>query len=259
MQQNTKYRYFLKLAYNGANYSGWQIQSNAPSIQETVNSAISTILQVDINVVGCGRTDTGVHAKEFYAHFDLNTDISSNRKEIIKRLNHFLPKDISIFDIIPINKEAHARFDAVSRSYQYIISNRKDPFYKDFSYYVHNNLNIDIMNKTASLLLDYTDFTSFSKLHTQVKTNNCKIMKAYWEEIDHLLIFSITADRFLRNMVRAIVGTLLDVGRGKKSIEEFKKIIESKNRSNAGYSVPPQGLFLTNIEYPTNIFPTIHS
>ncbi len=250
MQQNTRYRYFLKLAYNGANYHGWQIQSNAQSVQETINSAISTILRVDINVVGCGRTDTGVHAKEFYAHFDLNTDISSNRKEIIRRLNLFLPKNISIFDIIPVDIKAHTRFDAVSRSYQYIISKRKDPFYQDFSYYVHDNLNIDIINKAAGLLLDYTDFTSFSKLHTQVRTNNCKIMKAYWEEKGHLLIFNITADRFLRNMVRAIVGTLLDVGRGKKSIDDFKNIIESKNRSNAGYSVPAKGLFLTRIQYP---------
>ena len=253
MENTTQYRYFLKIAYNGANYHGWQIQPNAPSVQQTVNEAISTILQRKINIVGCGRTDTGVHAKEFFAHFDLSEDISTKCEDITRRLNHFLPKDISIFKIIPVSPDAHARFDAVSRSYEYIVSTRKDPFYKDFSYYVHDNLNIDKMNEAAETLLEFTDFTSFSKLHTQVKTNNCKIIKAYWKKKGHLLIFKITADRFLRNMVRAIVGTLLDVGRGKISTDDFKRIIESKNRSNAGYSVPAKGLFLTHIEYPAGL------
>lgn len=253
MEISKKYRYFIKLAYNGANYSGWQIQPNAPSVQQTINEAVSTILQQEINIVGCGRTDTGVHAKEFYAHFDINEDISNKTKDIARRLNHFLPKDISVFKIIPVDSEAHARFDAISRSYKYIVSQRKDPFYKDFSYFIHDNLRIDKMNKAAETLFEFTDFTSFSKLHTQVKTNNCKIMQAYWEEKNHLLVFNITADRFLRNMVRAIVGTLLDVGKNKITIDDFKKIIESKNRSNAGYSVPAKGLFLTHIEYPEEL------
>jgi tRNA pseudouridine38-40 synthase len=254
-----KYRYFIKLAYNGANYHGWQIQPNAPSVQQTINEAVSTILQQEINIVGCGRTDTGVHAKEFFAHFDLSEDISAERDDITRRLNHFLPKDISIFKIIPVDSDTHARFDAVSRSYKYIVSRRKDPFYKDFSYYVHDNLNIEKMNEAAETLFEFTDFTSFSKLHTQVKTNDCRIMQAQWEEKDHLLIFKITADRFLRNMVRAIVGTLLDVGRGKISTDDFKSIIESKNRSNAGYSVPAKGLFLTEVDYPPNIFKRVPS
>ncbi len=259
MESLQKYRYFLNLAYNGANYSGWQIQPNALSVQQTIDEAISTILQQEINIVGCGRTDTGVHAKEFFAHFDLDKNISDKTEDITKRLNHFLPKDISIFKFIPVDSDAHARFDAVSRSYKYIVSRRKDPFYKDFSYYVHDNLNIDKMNEAAQILFEFTDFTSFSKLHTQVKTNNCKILQAYWGKKGHLLIFNITADRFLRNMVRAIVGTLLDVGRDKKTIEEFKNIIESKNRSNAGYSVPAQGLFLTKVDYPPNIFSPVPS
>ncbi len=254
MENSAKYRYFLKLAYNGANYNGWQIQNNAPSVQQTINEALSTILQRHINVVGCGRTDAGVHAKEFYAHFDIDKDISRERGEIVRRLNHFLPKDIGIFNLIPVTKDAHARFDAVSRSYRYIITTKKDPFMNDFSYFVHHNLSLKRMNEAANILFNHTDFTSFSKLHTQVKTNNCKILNAGWKEKGNLLVFEITADRFLRNMVRAIVGTLLDVGRGKISAEDFNAIIESKNRSNAGFSVPAKGLFLMKVQYPENMF-----
>ena len=253
MDNSLKYRYFIKLAYNGEKYHGWQTQPNAPSVQQTINEAISTILQQKINIVGCGRTDTGVHAKEFYAHFDLGISISDNLENITNRLNHFLPKDISIFKIIPVKPDMHARFDAISRSYKYLISTRKDPFYKDFSYYLHEPLDVAKMNEAAKILFEFKDFTSFSKVHTQVKTNNCRIMEAFWEETGHLLVFNITADRFLRNMVRAIVGTLLDVGRGKITINDFRQIIESKNRSNAGYSVPAKGLFLTHIQYPEGI------
>ncbi len=247
----TEHRYFIRLAYNGENYHGWQIQENAPSVQETINDAFSTIYKKTINVVGCGRTDTGVHAKEFYAHFSINTRLSKpNLKLHIKKLNGYLPKDICIYDIVPVKPEAHARFDALSRTYEYYINREKDPFNNDLTYFLHVDLDIARMNNGAKILMEYEDFTSFSKVKTQVKTNICKISYAQWKQQDNLLVFTITADRFLRNMVRAIVGTLLDIGRGKKSLDDLKAIIESKNRSNAGYSVPAKGLFLTKVEYP---------
>lgn len=244
-------RYFIELAYNGKNYNGWQIQDNAPSVQQTINEAISVILKENINIVGCGRTDTGVHARQFYAHFDLEEKIQHLPIEnLINKLNGLLPRDISIYNIFPVQPELHARFSAIKRTYEYKISKCKDPFDFDFSYYCPYSLNLQLMNKAASLLLTYSDFTSFSKLHTQVKTNFCKIEHATWQENKYSLIFRITADRFLRNMVRAIVGTLIDVGREKISIQEFYIIIESKNRSNAGFSVPAKGLYLTEITYP---------
>ena len=243
-------RYFIELSYNGQNYNGWQIQENAPSIQQAINEAISTVLQQKINIVGCGRTDTGVHARQFFAHVDLNIDTKElDLTKIVKKLNGILSWDISIYKIFPVNSELHARFSATKRSYEYIISSCKDPFKHDYAYYHPYYLNIEKMNEAAALLLTYSDFTSFSKLHKQTKTNNCKIEEAQWIEKDHLLIFKISADRFLRNMVRAIVGTLIDVGREKISIEDIKTIIESKNRSSAGFSVPAKGLYLTEVIY----------
>ncbi len=253
MQQNV--RYFLKLAYNGANYHGWQIQKNAPSVQEELNKSLKAIFHIPVNVVGCGRTDTGVHAKQFYAHFDLDHQIESSEKdEIIRKLNGFLPNDIAIYELLHTKHDAHARFDAISRTYHYYIHRLKDPFYNDSAYYVYGPLDVELMNSGAAKLKEYSDFTSFSKVHTDVKTNNCNIYEALWQESGHLLILTITADRFLRNMVRAIVGTLLDLGHHKITIDDLHQILLSKNRSNAGYSVPAKGLYLSDVVYPDTIF-----
>lgn len=244
-------RYFIKLAYNGKAYHGWQRQENAISIQQVLEEGVSTIFGHGIDITGAGRTDTGVHATEFYAHFDSENEYS---KEILSekafKLNSYLPADIYIFNIVQVHPDHHARFSAVSRTYEYHITRRKDPFRRDLAWFIHGELDVDLMNKAAAALKEYRDFTSFSKLHTQVKTNNCHVMDARWEEKDHLLVFNIKADRFLRNMVRAIVGTLVDVGRGKIDLDEFKAIIEAKDRSEAGLSVPAQGLYLVKIEYP---------
>ncbi len=242
-------RYFIELSYNGTRYHGWQIQPNAITVQEELNKALSTLLQNEINVVGAGRTDTGVHARFFVAHFEIPQSISDFNKLVFK-LNRFLSKDISIHRIYDVPPRFHARFDAVSRTYEYHIHQKKNPFLTDFSYFVTHDLDVEAMNEAAQVLFDYQDFTSFSKLHTDVKTNNCAIQFAKWQQTDKQLIFTISADRFLRNMVRAIVGSLLEVGRHKIDTQQFKAIIESKNRSNAGMSVPPQGLFLTEISYP---------
>ena len=247
-----KTRYFIDLSYKGTSYHGWQIQPNAISIQEVLTKAFSTILREEIDITGAGRTDTGVHALNYIAHFDsLNPDLNNNESFVYK-INSFLPRDIVIHSIHKVDNNAHARFDATSRTYKYYIHQKKDPFLQDTSYYYIHKLDVDLMNKAAKILFDYTDFTSFSKLHTDVKTNNCKILEAKWEKDDHKFVFNITADRFLRNMVRAIVGTLLDIGRKKIDLEEFKNIIQQKNRSNAGVSAPAHGLFLIDIKYPEN-------
>ena len=249
-------RYFIELAYNGKTFNGWQVQNNAPTVQQLVNDALRTLFRVPLNVVGCGRTDTGVHAKQFYAHFDLEKKHSPDELEkLVGKLNGILPVDISVYRLLPVKPQAHARFDAISRTYIYQVLTYKNPFEENFAYhYPYGKLDMAVMNEAAAILQSYTDFTSFSKLHTQVKTNNCKIEKAIWKQQNDMLAFTITADRFLRNMVRAIVGTLIDVGRGKTSPEEFIEIIESKNRSNAGYSVPAKGLYLCEVTYPDEIF-----
>jgi tRNA pseudouridine38-40 synthase len=248
-------RYFIHLAYKGSQFHGWQIQENAPTIQQFINEGLNTLLQTEINVTGCGRTDTGVHAHNFYAHFDINKELSAaDRAKITFKLNRFLPKEISIFEIKPVKERSHARFDAIARTYKYFIIRRKDPFLDDFAYYLYGDLDVDLMNKAAIEMMTYSDFTSFSKLHSQTKTNDCKISEAHWTLDGHQLIFTIKADRFLRNMVRAIVGTLIEVGQHKVSIEEFKQIIELKNRSEAGYSVPSKALFLEEIEYPEDLY-----
>ncbi|MCL1868264.1 MAG: tRNA pseudouridine(38-40) synthase TruA [Paludibacter sp.] len=244
------FRYFIFLSYNGAAYCGWQAQPNGISVQEVVANALRTVLRTpELEIVGAGRTDAGVHAKEMVAHFDLTNKLE-NEKALCKNLNSFLPQDIAVQKIILVNNDVHARFSAVARTYQYHITTQKNVFKNSTAVRIETPLNFEKMNKAAELLTQYQDFTSFSKLHTDTKTNNCKVIFAKWQQIDaDEWIFEITADRFLRNMVRAIVGTLTEVGKGKISIADFKKIIEGKNRSLAGTSAPAKGLFLSKIEY----------
>lgn len=246
-------RYFLEIAYKGTAYHGWQIQPNALSVQEVLEKALITVFRQKIETVGCGRTDTGVHASQFFVHFDcLEADANPDNVEprYLTSLNALLPYDIAVKRIIRVQDDAHARFDATLRSYQYFIHHHKNPFKHNFSWLLKESLHIAEMNKAASYLLDYTDFSCFSKSNTQVFTNNCKIEKAEWQRNEDGLIFVITADRFLRNMVRAIVGTLVEIGRDKVPAEAIHEIVQSKNRSNAGTSVPACGLYLTNIQYP---------
>ncbi len=240
-------RYFIKLAYNGTNYHGWQSQPNASSVQETLNKAISIVLNSDINLMGAGRTDTGVHAKEMYAHFDFDEPIDI--PSLIHKLNSYLPKDIAVFDIILVHNEAHARFDATKRTYEYHINTFKDVFLQDGSWYYHQKLDLDLMNEASKLLFNHIDFQCFSKVNTDVNTFDCTIYEAFWTQENTNIIFTISANRFLRNMVRAIVGTLIYVGLHKISLDHFDEIIKSKNRKKAGFSVPAQGLYLTKISY----------
>ena len=241
-------RYFIDLAYLGTAYHGWQIQPDAVSVQQVLQEALSKILQQNIEVVGAGRTDAGVHAKQLYAHFD--AEMKFDEKTLQFKLNSFLSKDISIQQLFKVQPEAHARFDASSRSYEYHIVNSKDPFKIDLAYYLLKEPDIEKMNRAAAMLKDYTNFKCFSKSRTDVKTYNCSITEAFWEQTEDELIFHISADRFLRNMVRAIVGTLLDIGLGKNSVDFLKEILKSEDRSMAGTSVPAHGLYLTKIEYP---------
>jgi tRNA pseudouridine38-40 synthase len=246
------YRYFIQLSYCGKAYHGWQIQPNALSVQEVLNEKLGLILREPINVVGAGRTDTGVHSEYFMAHFDLSYHIP-DKNLILNGLNKMLPGDIAVQEIFQVDNEVNARFSALSRTYEYRIIQQKNPFLKDFAWYYKVPLNIGNMNHAAKILLEYNDFTSFSKLGTQVASNNCKIFFAEWIYMDKILIFRIKADRFLRNMVRAIVGTLIEVGTDKIDLVHFRATIERKDRCAAGFSVPAQGLFLTDIEYPENI------
>jgi tRNA pseudouridine38-40 synthase len=240
-------RYFIELSYKGKNYHGWQIQPDVISVQEKLNKAVSTIFQLNIEVVGAGRTDTGVHASQMFAHFDLDKQLKG---DIPHKLNSVLPPDIVVHNVFVVAEERHARFDAISRSYEYKVWLGRNPFLLDFSWQIHSqNLNIDLMNESANLLLEYTDFQTFSKVKTDVYTYNCDVTEAIWKQNGKELTFYISANRFLRNMVRAIVGTLVDVGLGKITKEDFRQIIESKSRSNAGLSVPAKGLFLTKIKY----------
>jgi tRNA pseudouridine38-40 synthase len=245
-------RYFIELSYNGKAYHGWQKQPNAISVQEVVEDSLSKLLQSKINIVGAGRTDTGVHAQQFFAHFDFEGVIDFEK--LIFKLNSFLPIDISIQNIFKVKTDAHARFHALSRTYNYKISLKKDVFNNETSYYLKHYLDIEKMNEAAKILFDYRNFKCFSRSHTDVKTYYCEIMLAKWNQVDHQLIFTIKADRFLRNMVRAIVGTMLDVGLGKTTIEEFHEILKSEDRTKAGASVPAHGLYLSIIEYPKSVF-----
>ncbi len=247
-------RYFITFSYDGTNYCGWQIQPNALTVQEVLCNAISTILRSEIEVIAAGRTDSGVHAKEMIGHFDCKKTIE-DIQHLISKLNSFLPKDIAVHKIQEVTNEAHARFDADSRMYEYHLITGKNVFLEKYAMRINFDLDFEQMNKACEHLFDYKDFTSFSKLHTDVKTNNCEIKYAKWEKHSDRWIFRIEADRFLRNMVRAIVGTLIDVGKGKISIQQFQKIIEAKNRCKAGISVPAKGLYLVKVSYPKNILP----
>tara|TARA_R100000988_G_scaffold32936_1_gene16628 strand:+ start:1470 stop:2207 length:738 start_codon:yes stop_codon:yes gene_type:complete len=241
-------RYFIEIAYNGKNYFGWQRQPEQMSVQEVLEERLSTLLREEIKLTGAGRTDTGVHAKQLFAHFD--SDKIENSDDFIFRMNSFLPKDISLKNIFKVKQDAHARFDAVEREYEYLISLEKDPFSQDFAFQINNKPDVDLMNQAAEMLLCHKDFQCFSRSKTDVKTYNCTIVKAHWEAKNNRLIFTIAADRFLRNMVRAIVGTLLDVGYGKTTLEDFQAILNSKSREEAGASAPAHGLYLTKVVYP---------
>jgi len=245
-------RYFLDISFNGKNYHGWQTQPNATSVQETVTKALATITRAKINLVGAGRTDAGVHALQLFAHFDSAEKL--NEKEIQQKLNAFLPDDIVINSLFLVASNLHARFDAISRSYEYRIWLGRNPFLLDTTWQIHyQQLDVDKMNEAAAILLKYTNFKCFSKSKTDVKTYHCDIIKAVWVLEGRLLVFKITANRFLRNMVRAIVGTLIDVGLGKLTTKDVIAILESEDRSKAGVSVPPQGLFLSRIIYENSI------
>lgn len=247
-------RYFIKLSYNGSHFHGWQTQPNAVSVQQTVETGLATILRSPIPIVGAGRTDTGVNAACMYAHFDTAYPIPDLKKTVVS-LNRLLGEAIAIHEIIPVHESAHARFDAIERTYKYYVSYTKSPFASRFAWHSPTPLDIPSMNQAASILLNTKDFTSFAKLHSDAKTNICDVRCAFWEERDVAwggsgIAFTISADRFLRNMVRAIVGTLVDVGRGKISIKEFNDIVLKKDRCSAGTSMPGNALFLTNIKYP---------
>jgi len=248
-----KKRYFIYLSYKGTAYHGWQHQPNGISVQEVLSKALSTIIRSETEITGAGRTDTGVHARTMVAHFDMNETITDPLK-FTDKLNSILPNDIAVSKIINVKADAHARFDAISRKYEYHLITAKNVFKTQFAARFNHQLNFDKMNEAAAILFEYRDFTSFSKLHTDVKTNNCIITEAGWIKSDDEWIFNIRADRFLRNMVRSIVGTLLEVGRGRMSIEQFRQIIEAKDRCKAGMSVPAHGLFLVDIQYPDDIF-----
>ena len=242
-------RVFLKLSYKGTNFFGWQIQPEQISVQEAIESELTRLNRGKVvKVTGCGRTDTGVHASEFFAHLDLPFEIEP--EQLCFKLNNMLSKDIAIHEVIPVHADAHARFDASSRTYHYFIHREKDPFIYETSWYRPSELDLDSMNRACLLMLNHTDFECFSKVHTDVTNFECKITHAAWIRSDKGYIFTITANRFLRNMVRAIVGTLLGIGEGKLSLEEFQAILDSKNRSEAGQSVPARGLFLAGVRYP---------
>jgi len=248
-----KKRYFLYFSYKGTAYHGWQIQPNGISVQEVLTKALCTILRKETELTGAGRTDTGVHAKLMVAHFDYEGNFPTEF-DLVMKLNSLLPNDIAIHKIVEVKPDAHARFDAMARKYEYHVVLQKSVFRNELSARLRDNLNFKAMNNAANTLKNFHDFTSFSKLHTDVKTNNCRISIAEWTQEGDEWVFTIQADRFLRNMVRAIVGTLLEVGRGKMTLEEFKAVIEVKDRCKAGVSVPAHGLYLVDIQYPDSIF-----
>lgn len=247
-------RFFLGLSYKGTAYNGWQIQPNAPSVQQTLQRALSVLLKETIEVAGAGRTDTGVHASFYIAHFDTENPAPMHSDDFCYHLNCILPKDIAVSSIRPVRADAHARFDARLRSYKYYILQEKNPFRIDTTYQCTVPLDVERMNQAAALILQYDDFTSFCKLHADNKTNICHVTESYWGQCGTELVYTISADRFLRNMVRAIVGTLMDVGRGKITPEQFREIIEVKSRGKAGSSAAAQGLFLTDVVYPDHIY-----
>lgn len=244
------FRYFLELAYKGSNYCGWQVQQNAVTVQQKLNEALSTVCNHAVETTGCGRTDTGVHASQFFAHFDIDKEITDSDK-FIYQLNSLLPFDIAIYDIYKVGNEAHARFDATSRSYRYFICSRKDPFLNNISWFWRAEPDIEKMNLAAGMLLNHKDYACFSKAHGQQATNLCTISNAKWIIIeDHLLEFNVSANRFLRGMVRAMVGTMMMLGHDKITLKDFENILQHGKRSDAGESVPAHGLFLSAVTYP---------
>lgn len=245
-------RYLLDLQFRGTNYHGWQIQPNANTVQAEVEKALSTILQAKTEIVGAGRTDTGVHAKQMVAHFETKEPVEVTT--LTHRLNSMLPKDISVREAKQVKANFHARFDAISRSYRYQITKIKDPFLQDMAYYFKHELDLQAMNEAAKHLIGEHDFSCFSKAHTQTFTNNCTLSHAIWKEEGHQLFFDVSANRFLRNMVRAMVGTLIEVGEGRRSSESMLDLLASKNRSEAGVSVPAHGLYLTHVVYPEEAY-----
>lgn len=247
-------RYFLKLSYNGAPFHGWQSQPNATGVQSVLEEALSTVLRAETRVTGAGRTDTGVNARVMFAHFDCGRQISDTDRFLLS-LNRLCGRDISLTGLYPVEESAHARFDATEREYRYFVTFEKSAFLYPCSWHSPSPLDITAMNEAAALLLDTDDFTSFAKLHSDAKTNICDVREARWEKWENGygvpgIYFRIRADRFLRNMVRALTGTLVDVGRGKLSTEDFRRIIEARDRCSAGTSMPPQALFLWNVAYP---------
>ncbi|MFO7998692.1 MAG: tRNA pseudouridine(38-40) synthase TruA [Bacteroidales bacterium] len=249
------YRYFISLNFDGTAYRGWQVQPGAPTIQGEIERAMGLLLGEPTRLTGAGRTDTGVHARAFFAHFDTNYPPEElPAMNLVYKLNRILPPDIAIQAIYPVHENAHARFDAMRRTYIYQICTRKDPFYHGMAWLMEREINLDAMQQAADLLPAFNDFSSFSKSNTQVRTNLCTITQARWERQEHMIRFTITADRFLRNMVRAIVGTLVEIGLEKIRPGDLPGIIEARDRKQAGYSAPGCGLFLSRIEYPASIF-----
>lgn len=247
-------RYFLELSYNGSPYHGWQRQPNAISVQQTIEDALSTILRKKIEITGAGRTDTGVHASQMFAHLDIDEDTDFDK--LLISANRMIGKDIALKRLIPVIDNAHARFDAVQRTYKYFITSSKNPFLYNFTTFIHYMPDLEMMNKGGEILCETDDFTSFAKLHSDNLTNICKVTEAQWKYNNRIegLEFTIVADRFLRNMVRAVVGTLVSLGAGKINLNDFKDIIVRKDRGAAGMSMPAQGLFLHKIDYPSRIF-----
>lgn len=245
-------RFFFEIGYNGTRYAGWQSQPNATGVQQVVEEALCTLLREKVEIVGSGRTDAGVHCEQQFFHADVHTAFDVH--DLSRKLNSFLPSDISIGKIVRVSDDAHARYSAVARSYQYRITLIKNPFLEGLALHYFKSLDIRTLNQASALLTGSLDFESFSKVHTDVNNFRCEVKAAYWEQNGNLLTFHITANRFLRGMVRALVGTLLDVGSGKISVDDFKKVIEQKDRKKAGMNVEPYGLYLTRVEYPALIF-----
>jgi tRNA pseudouridine38-40 synthase len=244
-------RYFLEIAYKGTNYHGWQVQKNAHTVQEELNSCLKTLFQKDIETVASGRTDTGVHAIQQFVHLDLDIELS---EYLIFKMNCVLPKDIVVKNFFRVRDNAHARFDAILRAYEYRICRVKDPFLFESTHFFPRPLDVEKMQQAAKVLLKYEDFQSFSKVHTDVDHFLCQMKKAAWHEKGNLLLFEVEANRFLRGMVRTLVGTMLDVGQKKISVEQFEEIILKKDRKAAGAIVPAQGLYFDKIVYPDDIF-----
>lgn len=249
-------RYFIELSYDGAAYCGWQRQPDAPSVQQAIERALSTLLRVPIEVVGAGRTDTGVSASYYVAHFDVEVPVK-DCAQLVYKLNLILPKDIAVKSVAEVKAEVHARFDAIEREYTYFISQRKNPFRRFSSWQYYVPLDVERMNKAAEVLLKYDDFTSFAKLNSNNTTNICRVVRADWHRLDDdkdVLVFTIRANRFLRNMIRAIVGTLVDVGRGRYTVEDFERIVVAKDLSLSSAGAPAEGLFLSDVKYDECIF-----